>query len=54
MSCGNCDMYPIKGAFLRWHNANVEIIACKEHWLEIREVLMEAQKEKVCLKVKDE
>ena len=43
MSCEKCDKEPIIGAFYRWKNANVEIIACREHWLEIRKTLNEAQ-----------
>ena len=46
MSCSSCEDEPITGAFLRWHNANVEIIACKKHWLEIRDALMDALKNK--------
>lgn len=45
MSCQKCDNEPITGAYYRWKNANIEIVACKEHWLEIREVLNKAQKE---------
>ena len=44
MSCKNCDENPLVGAYYRWGKANVEIVACREHWLEIREVLNEAQK----------
>jgi hypothetical protein len=43
MGCKECDYKPIKGAFYRWKNANVEIVACEKHWLEIREVLNKAQ-----------
>lgn len=43
MSCINCDEKPIIGACYRWKNANVEIIACREHWLEVTEVLNKAQ-----------
>lgn len=43
MSCKKCDDQPITGAFYRWKNANILIIACKEHWLEIRDVLEKAQ-----------
>ena len=39
MSCKKCEEEPITAAFYRWKTANVEIIACKEHWLEIRDVL---------------
>ena len=45
MSCKKCEEEPIRGAFYRWKIANVEIIACKEHWLEIREALSKMQKE---------
>lgn len=44
MSCSECENNPVRGAFYRWKNANVEIIACKQHWLEIREVLTKAQR----------
>lgn len=44
MSCRACNEEPLHGAFLRWKSTNVEIIACREHWLEIREVLMVAQR----------
>jgi len=43
MSCEKCEKEPIVGAFYRWKTANIEIIACKEHWLEIREALNKAQ-----------
>lgn len=43
MSCIDCDEHSIHGAYYRWKNANVEIISCKKHWLEIREVLNKAQ-----------
>lgn len=43
MSCINCDEKPITGAYFRWKNANVEIIACEEHWKEIRDVLRKEQ-----------
>ena len=46
MSCDKCDDEPIRGAYYRWKNANVEIVACEEHWLEIRDVLNKAQKER--------
>jgi hypothetical protein len=46
MSCIDCEEKPIRGAYYRWKNANVEIIACEKHWREIREVLSEAQSEK--------
>lgn len=45
MSCKKCSEEPLLGAYYRWGVANVEIIACKEHWLEIREVLNKAQDE---------
>lgn len=44
MSCQKCEDDPILGAFLRWKNANIEIIACEEHWKEIRDVLLEARR----------
>ena len=44
MSCSKCEKEPIKGAYYRWRNANIEIVACKRHWFEIREVLNEAQR----------
>ena len=44
MSCKNCEQNPLAGAFYRWGTANVEIVACREHWLEIREVLNAFQK----------
>ena len=43
MSCEKCENEPIVGAFYRWKTANVEIVACKAHWLEISEALHEAQ-----------
>ena len=43
MGCEKCSKEPIFGAFYRWKTANVEIVACKEHWLEIREALNKAQ-----------
>ena len=43
MSCEECNNNAIEGAFYRWKNANVEIIACRKHWLEIREALNKAQ-----------
>ncbi len=43
MSCEKCDKEPLRGAFLRFKNANIEIIACKEHWLEVREAIMKGQ-----------
>ena len=46
MSCEACEENPTLGAFYRWKNANIEIIACREHWLEISEALSEAQKRK--------
>ena len=44
MSCKDCDNNPLREAYYRWGIANVEIIACRKHWLEIREVLNEAQR----------
>ncbi len=44
MSCVDCEEKPIRGAYYRWKNANVEIIACVKHWKEIREVLNKEQK----------
>ncbi len=46
MSCEACEEKAITGAFYRWGRANVEIIACEEHWLEIREALNSAQQQK--------
>ena len=43
MSCEDCETSPISGAFYRWKNANVEIIGCKKHLLEIFDALSEAQ-----------
>lgn len=43
MSCENCEDNPIRGAFYRWSRANVEIIACEEHWKQIRDALNKAQ-----------
>lgn len=48
MGCKECSNEPIIGAYYRWKNATIEIIACKKHWLEIREVLNKAQKEPPC------
>lgn len=45
MSCEQCENNPIRGAFYRWKHATVEIIACREHWLEIRSALSKAQEE---------
>lgn len=45
MSCQKCEDEPIYGAYYRWKNANIEIVACREHWLEVREVLNKYQKE---------
>lgn len=39
MSCRECDEQPLLGVYYRWKNADVEIIACKKHWLEIRNAL---------------
>jgi hypothetical protein len=47
MSCDECNDSPLRGAFYRWGNANIEIVACKKHWLEIREVLNKAQDKKI-------
>ena len=47
MGCDKCEKEPIRGAFLRWKYATIEIIACKEHWLEIRNVLSLAQRPEV-------
>ena len=43
MSCEKCDKEPLRGAFLRFENANIEIIACKEHWLKVREAIKKGQ-----------
>ena len=54
MSCRTCNEEPLHGAYLRWKSTNIEIIACREHWLEIKEVLMVAQrKEQRDLKLAD-
>lgn len=45
MSCKACEETSLRGAFYRWKNANIEIVACKKHWLEIREVLSKAQEQ---------
>ena len=45
MSCEKCENEPVRGAYYRWKNATIEIIACKEHWLEVRDVLCKAQAE---------
>lgn len=47
MSCIKCDNEPLRGAFYRWKNTNVEIVACQEHWIEIRDVLRWAQRGRV-------
>lgn len=47
MSCQKCEDEPIRGAFYRWKNTNIEIIACKEHWLEIKEALSRPSKQGV-------
>jgi hypothetical protein len=44
MSCIKCKDEQIRGVYYRWKNANVEIIACREHLLEIRNVLNKAQR----------
>jgi len=44
MSCKNCQSNPLFGAYYRWKTANIEIVACKKHWLEVREALNKAQK----------
>lgn len=46
MSCINCEDDPIRDAYYRWSNADVEIVACREHWLQIREALNNAQSQK--------
>lgn len=43
MSCKECNDNPIHGAYIRWKNANIEIVACEKHWKEIRKVLVDAQ-----------
>lgn len=45
MSCTQCEVDPVRGAYYRWKTANVEILACREHWLEIREALNQKQQE---------
>lgn len=39
MSCKKCDNEPITGAFYRWRNANIEIVACEEHLKEVSNAL---------------
>ncbi len=46
MSCEQCENKPIRGGYFRWKNADIEIIACEKHWLEIRDVLRAAQEVK--------
>jgi len=46
MSCEKCEDEPLRGAWYRWKNANVEIVACEEHWLEITEALNFSQQRK--------
>jgi len=41
MSCKECKENPID-TFYRWKNANIEIIACEKHWMEVRDALTEA------------
>jgi hypothetical protein len=43
MSCDACDAAPVRGAFVRWRMANVDIIACREHWTQIRDTLVAVQ-----------
>jgi hypothetical protein len=45
MSCIDCEEKPLRGAYYRWKNANVEIIACEKHCKEIMEALNKVQKE---------
>ena len=45
MGCTNCEKEPLRGAYFRWKNANIEIIGCEKHLKEIREVLRKAQLE---------
>lgn len=47
MSCQKCEDEPVRGVFYRWKNANIEIIACREHWVEIRDTLDKAQKDEL-------
>lgn len=46
MSCIKCDEFQDdnKTAFYRWKNANIEVRACREHMLEVFNVLNETQK----------
>jgi hypothetical protein len=46
MSCDNCDNAPLRGAYLRFGNpaigyGNIEIVACKEHWIAARQRLLQ-------------
>ncbi len=45
MSCDECDKMGDEGEvyYYRWKHANIGIIACIEHFMEIREVLNKAQ-----------
>ena len=40
MSCEDCDNEPLRGAYLRLGAANIEIVACRKHWLEARDLLL--------------
>ena len=48
MGCSECEKVEKLGmiAYYRWGKANVGIIACEKHFLEIREVLQKAQRSK--------
>lgn len=44
MSCEDCNANPRYGAYYRWGIANIEIVACEKHILEVFEALNKAQK----------
>lgn len=44
MACLECEDNPLKGAFYRWSNANIEIIACEKHWIEVRDALNKSKR----------
>ncbi len=37
MSCRDCEQKPLQRAFIRWKNANIEIIGCRQHVKEVME-----------------
>ena len=47
MSCDNCDKFEEKGkiAYYRWGTANIGMIGCEKHLLEIFDALNEVQSE---------